>query len=452
MNKFLSIKITEKYRLGKFFREKDKQKGITAIFVAIILTLLIAFAALAIDIGYYMVTRNELQNIADGAALAACREIGLIYEGLDQHQHPTYDFTSHTNDIISKAVTIGNINKAGGAKGIIILPGDVIIGRAVWENDIFKGVDDSLDINGKLTRINAVKVTARRDSTANSPILTFFATIFGKETIDVDMDATAALTGQTETEPGEVDLPVGISKSFFDDPERCGDEITFHPTSNNNNVYTTDGVYSCAGWNFFTSSPSGGGEKDIKDILYDIRNGNLTPATIAGDTEFYFTGGTLDVHDFNAFLVLFMVKGYDIKADGSPAKLDDDGNPVTGPLLPPNTFGAEPYLEQQNKNKPFEQAYYVDDLSTNNIDESTFPRNKHVWDTTVVVYDKDFCNPSGFIKIKGYAKITITDVKSAPDKKILGKLKCFLYSTGPTHGGGSGTGGYIQGTIPHLVE
>ncbi len=43
---------------------------------------LIGFAALAIDVGYYMVTRNELQNIADGAALAACSELGEIYRNM----------------------------------------------------------------------------------------------------------------------------------------------------------------------------------------------------------------------------------------------------------------------------------------------------------------------------------------------------------------------------------
>ncbi len=40
--------------------------------------LLIGFAAFAIDVGYMMVSRNELQNIADTAALAAAGELGAI--------------------------------------------------------------------------------------------------------------------------------------------------------------------------------------------------------------------------------------------------------------------------------------------------------------------------------------------------------------------------------------
>ena len=38
-----------------------EQKGIVAPMVAVLLTLLVGFTALAVDIGYYMVTRNELQ-------------------------------------------------------------------------------------------------------------------------------------------------------------------------------------------------------------------------------------------------------------------------------------------------------------------------------------------------------------------------------------------------------
>jgi uncharacterized membrane protein len=48
-----------------------KQKGAVAIKVAVMLVMLLSLAALAIDIGNLMVARNELQNAADAAALAA---------------------------------------------------------------------------------------------------------------------------------------------------------------------------------------------------------------------------------------------------------------------------------------------------------------------------------------------------------------------------------------------
>jgi Flp pilus assembly protein TadG len=51
-------------------RLKDK-RGTVTVMVALLLIMLIGFAAFAIDVGYMMVRRNELQNIADTAALAA---------------------------------------------------------------------------------------------------------------------------------------------------------------------------------------------------------------------------------------------------------------------------------------------------------------------------------------------------------------------------------------------
>ena len=58
------------------------QAGAVAVTVAILLVLLVGFAALAIDVGYLMVTRNELQNVADAAALAATRKLGIIYQNM----------------------------------------------------------------------------------------------------------------------------------------------------------------------------------------------------------------------------------------------------------------------------------------------------------------------------------------------------------------------------------
>ena len=46
------------------------EKGVTPVYVALLLVVFIGMAALAIDIGYNSVVRNQLQNAADAAALA----------------------------------------------------------------------------------------------------------------------------------------------------------------------------------------------------------------------------------------------------------------------------------------------------------------------------------------------------------------------------------------------
>ena len=49
------------------------QRGVTLIVVAICIFMIIALAALAVDIGHLVVTKNELQNAADAGALAGAR-------------------------------------------------------------------------------------------------------------------------------------------------------------------------------------------------------------------------------------------------------------------------------------------------------------------------------------------------------------------------------------------
>ena len=50
-----------------------KHDGSAVIFVAVTLLLLLAFAALAIDMGHMYVVRTELQNAADAGALAGAQ-------------------------------------------------------------------------------------------------------------------------------------------------------------------------------------------------------------------------------------------------------------------------------------------------------------------------------------------------------------------------------------------
>ena len=411
--KVLLVKKRFPYSFAGYLKD---QKGVTLILVAGMMLLLLGVVAIAIDVGYYMVGRNELQNIADAAALAGCRKLGADYQSMSLEEQRNYECNRAA--IVSIAQEVGLNNNAGGStEGITILDGDVIIGT--W---------DGTELSPGLNQPDAVKVTARRDASANSPITTFFFKIFDVETMSVFMDATAALTGQGTTDEGELELPVGISKWFFESGHGCNDYIVFHPSNDPN---------SCAGWNVWDESPASAAT--LKDIL----NGEITsPETISGDTEFAFTGGDV-ASSFDELLLLFMRKGYDTQADGvTPAQADGDGNPLSG-ALPDGAEGTVPLMEL-NKGV-LERAYYPDD------NKNPTPRNLHRWETSVVVYDLEDCsNPTGSIKIVGYAKIALTNVQVSPDKKIVGQILCDLFSNFDTRGGGGEFG--VKGTIPGLVE
>ena len=75
-------------------RKLSSESGTVTIVVAAGLVAMIGFAALVVDGGLGFVTRNELHNIADAAALAGARKLGKIYEGLSQSQQQTYTLTS----------------------------------------------------------------------------------------------------------------------------------------------------------------------------------------------------------------------------------------------------------------------------------------------------------------------------------------------------------------------
>jgi len=253
------------------------QKGATAVVIAIVMAALIGFVALAIDVGYVAVTKNELQNIADAATLAGAGQLGNIYQGL------TYDeqqvLSLYVNDVsaikIEAKSVVGDEKNQAGGEYIDIYDVDIFINK--WP-------ETSVDSNN-YNQPNAVRVKARRDSSSNNgPISTFFAKIFGIETLDVSADATAALTGLGSCSP---QLPVGIAKYWFDvhDPF-CDRDIKLHPTGD---------LDSCAGWHTYKdwkdykAWPANAAK--LKKILDGLDDGTFEiPETYPGD-EYVFIGG-----------------------------------------------------------------------------------------------------------------------------------------------------------------
>ena len=51
------------------------ERGMVAVTMAILLVALLSFAALAVDLSSLFLVRNELQNAADGGALAGARDL-----------------------------------------------------------------------------------------------------------------------------------------------------------------------------------------------------------------------------------------------------------------------------------------------------------------------------------------------------------------------------------------
>ena len=65
----------------------DNQQGAVAVMVALVVTVMLAMTALALDVGHALVARNQLQNASDAAALAGARALGVIYGGMIRLAH-----------------------------------------------------------------------------------------------------------------------------------------------------------------------------------------------------------------------------------------------------------------------------------------------------------------------------------------------------------------------------
>ena len=292
-----------KSKLRRLLKTKDK-RGATIIMVALSLVIIVGVATFAVDIGYLMIARNQLQNIADSAALAATRKLGSIYEDrLANDLKGTY--TCNPSDIEPVAQVIGAENQAGGVS-IVINSSDVIIGQ--WnaiDHVLVQTLDDP----------DAVKVIARRDASANGPVSSFFARILGINSFNVSAQAVAALSSVTKIGPKKLGVPFSVPKIWLEDPATyCNQPIQFHPTKK---------PKGCAGWHTYTIKPSS--DKNERDIIDGLFNETFTrPETIAGETQYEFIGGDLSQQTFDGMKALF-----DKMKDNHYGNGDLDNNPLT---------------------------------------------------------------------------------------------------------------------------
>ncbi|OPY83153.1 MAG: hypothetical protein A4E65_00668 [Syntrophorhabdus sp. PtaU1.Bin153] len=265
------------------------ERGAVAIFVALTLTMFIGVAALAVDVGYMMVGKTELQRTADAAALAATRRLGYIYEGMSYTEQQVYDATGDAAVIQNAAIDVASQNRAAGTS-VVINTADIQIGT--WNQARNPRFVETL------SQPNAVQVTARRDGTASTgPIGTFFARIFGIDNVNVSAEATAALTGQSTVAEGGLPVPIGISQYFFSNPEFCHDNITFYPANS---------PESCAGWHIFDRTEyNNANDQALRTTIGQLDSGTYTSPALDTDSIFKFTGGTMSQQTFEAMKNLY---------------------------------------------------------------------------------------------------------------------------------------------------
>jgi len=418
--------------------ESHPERGAVLVLVAISMVALIGIVALAVDIGYLLVTRNEVQNVADGSALAATRELGAIYQDLSYTAQQTYhcggDCQTRVKDV---ARDLAAKNRAGG-RSILELE-DVFIGR--WSHGQFTETPD---------RPNAVRVIARRDEFENGPVATFFARVLGINEAPVNAEAVAAMTGQGTVVPGELAIPVALDHWFFEllpDEDRCNDYIQFYPSGE-----------ACAGWTTWDSKTASASQ------LNEILKGDYeSPEMTAGEADIRMTSG-LQASNLVHFLHLFQDQGCATTAhsDALQRRYLTRNGETSAELI--DCVSWEEVLDEKyvSHRKPWledgVQTYYPE-RNPPYKDDLLAPRYYHMWDATVPIYENlghpNECPPPNQTrKVVGFARVLITDVRlsSADTNKhqILGRVICNVVSPEANRGGGGEYGTF--GPIPGLVR
>jgi len=260
--------------------------GVTVIFVAVVLLVMIGMASLAIDIGYVAVKKNEIQNAADAAALAAVSEMASIYPINNSLN------TTQKDQIRASAEDIADSN--------------------LYDQDYSIQVDIKSWQSATVSE-DSVKVTIK------TSIEFFFGKVLGVNSAGAIAEATAALAHLEYADDKDL-IPVGISSSWFGEPSSyCGGNVTMYP------------VTASAPWHNF--EPESAEFQKIKQVLYDMYNngGGLETNLSIGD-KIKFRDDTEpesdgDVYDWFRLVYETAVRAYNIDANGNPIGASDSPVP-----------------------------------------------------------------------------------------------------------------------------
>jgi hypothetical protein len=202
--------------MGKYFNgcTRDRQSGATLVLVAICLFVLIAIAALALDIGHLLVTRNELQNAADAGALAGAR---VLYLNDGSAVNPGANQIAIDAAVANNADNIP-VDSVEALKGHWSFATRTFTANDEYYNPpVLWGVtDEQLDSDPNF--INAVQVRTFR---SESPVAAWFSRLFGYTGFNQEAVAVAYIGFAGQIEPLGVDMPIAICAEALGNPYNC---------------------------------------------------------------------------------------------------------------------------------------------------------------------------------------------------------------------------------------
>jgi len=216
------------------------QSGSVAVITGIVITVLIGFAALGVDIAHMVMVKSQLQKAADAGALAGARGLWPLV------------LPVKTNDTVNPNCTDGeNVAK-------LTAHNNLVDGRALAYDSEITAQAGRWDYASRTftpsyaTNANGVRVTTRRDG-----VVMFFARVLGIST--GNLSATSIAVMDYTSGVGKGCLPIALDHNKACDSDgnvRDGTEIIVHMTPD---------VDDNAGW--FVVPPDSAAAATLKDYI-----------------------------------------------------------------------------------------------------------------------------------------------------------------------------------------
>ena len=182
-------------------RGSPKEQGIITPVLAVCLAVGLGFLALSVDLGQLFVARNELQNIADAAALAGAKKLIQAKDPANPDLAAVY-----CSDAIATAQAVAADNRSLGTV-MTVSNADVTLGQ--W--NLTNGTFNKTGCSTNPLDVTAIQVTVTRDGTENPSIASFFGGILGSTTMNSSATAVAYL-GLAGT--SSLTIPFGVSTNY----------------------------------------------------------------------------------------------------------------------------------------------------------------------------------------------------------------------------------------------
>jgi Flp pilus assembly protein TadG len=307
---------------AKLPKLKD-QRGVTILLVAVLMIVFLGMVALSIDLFHLYVVRNELQNAADGGALAGARVLYNDYGTEVNVGANQVAFDAATANASEKVAV--DVNWTSGNTGDVerghwsfathtFTPNASTVAVPLWNV-----TTEELDNNTAF--INAVRVVARRQAT---PAASFFARIFGYQNFQLSAEAVGYIGFAGTLGPGEADQPIAICKQSLKDYDTSDDYLCNIGRMLNSG--SKDADHNTAGWTNF-SQPCQTASTDSMRTLLDCVGGNPYTITLGGSIG--ATGGVEDAiinHPSHESLMRCWKMGTYVDENGDEHSIDRDGD------------------------------------------------------------------------------------------------------------------------------